>query len=159
MNPEQIMTKMAFDRWHALMKQFDNLLDSLTDEQLQHEISPGRNRGIYLLGHLTAVHDNMMPLLGFGDKLFPELFEPFINESDKSVSNIPSAATLRIQWKQVNELLNRHFGQLQPADWFRRHTAVTEADFEKEPYRNRLNIIITRASHLAYHIGQFILIK
>lgn len=159
MNPDQIMTKMAFDRWHALMKQFNDVLDSLTDEQLQHEISPGRNWGIYLLGHLTAVHDNMMPLLDFGDKLYPELYEPFINEKDKSVTEIPSAAALRMKWKHMNEVLNQHFGKLQPADWFQKHTAVTDEDFAKEPYRNKLNIIITRASHLAYHLGQVILIK
>jgi len=158
MNTEQIMVKMTFDRWHGLMKQFNDALASLTDEQLQYEIAPGRNRGVYLLGHLTAVHDNMIPLLDLGEKVYPELYEPFINARDKSV-DIPSAAELREKWHHLNEMLAQHFDRMQPADWFQKHTAVTAEEFVKEPYRNKLNIIVTRASHLAYHLGQFILIK
>jgi DinB family protein len=158
MNTEQIMVKMTFDRWHALMKQFDDALASLTDKQLEQEISPGRNRGVYLLGHLTAVHDNMIPLLDLGEKMYPELYEPFINTPDKSV-DIPAAAELREKWHNLNRMLTQQFNSMQPADWFQRHTAVTAEDFMKEPYRNKLNIIVTRASHLAYHLGQFILIK
>ena len=159
MNPTQTMIKMTFDRWNALLKQFDDALNGMTDEQLQKEIAPGKNRGIYLLGHLVAVHDDMIRLLDFGDKLYPELYEPFITESDKSVSELPSAASLREKWKNISEVLNQKFSQLQPEDWFERHTAVSEEDFIKEPHRNKLNIIVTRTSHLAWHMGQFVLLK
>ncbi len=36
---------------------------------------------------------------------------------------------------------------------------VSDEDFEKEPHRNKLNIIVTRTSHLSYHTGQLILLK
>jgi hypothetical protein len=159
MNTTQTMVKMTFDRWYALIKQFDRALDSLTDEQLQHEIAPGKNRGIYLLGHLIAVHDDMIILLDLGDKLYPELQEPFIKSPDKVVAELPSVATLRSNWKKQNEVLNQKFAGLQPEEWFQKHTAVSAEDFAKEPHRNKLNIIVTRTSHLAYHLGQFILIK
>jgi hypothetical protein len=159
MNTTQTTLKMIFDRWYALIKNFDTTLNELTDEQLQNEIAPGKNRGIYLLGHMIAVHDDMLRLLGLGDKMHPELFEPFINAPDKTVSEIPSAATLRAYWAKQNEVLKQKFDSVEPDEWFQKHTAVTAEDFAKEPHRNKLNIIITRTTHLAYHHGQFILIK
>ncbi len=42
MTTNETMVKMIFDRWYALIKNCDNLLNSLTDEQLQKEIAPGK---------------------------------------------------------------------------------------------------------------------
>src|SRR3954464_5938059 len=105
MNATQLIVKMIFDRWNALIKSFDDTLNSYTDEQLQKEIAPGKNRGIYLLGHLIAVHDDMIILMDLGDKLYPELNEPFIKSPDKSVSDIPSPKELRSYWSKQNEIL------------------------------------------------------
>ncbi len=159
MTSNQVIVKMVFDRWYSLIKAFNTSLDALTDEQLAHEISPGRNRGIYLLGHLTAVHDAMMPLLGLGDVLYPELAEPFLKSADKAVATLPPATELRAAWNKVNNILDEQFAGMQAEDWFLGHTAVSAEDFTKEPHRNKLNIILTRTTHLAYHHGQFILIK
>ena len=108
---------------------------------------------------MIAVHDDMLVLLDMGDKLYPELIEPFIKSPDKTVSNLPAAGTLRTYWAKQNEVLAQKFAGLQPDDWFQKHTAVTAEDFAKEPHRNKLNIIITRTSHLAYHHGQFVLLN
>jgi DinB superfamily len=159
MSSNQTMVKMVFDRWYALIKNFETTLNSITDEQLQKEIAPGKNRGIYLLGHLIAVHDDMLPLLNFGDKLYPELAEPFLNSPDRSVAEIPASKELRGYWSKLNEVLTQHFNSLQPDGWFQKHNAVSAEDFIKEPHRNKLNIIITRTSHLSYHTGQFVLLK
>ena len=159
MNTTETTLKMIFDRWYALLKNFDTSLNALTDEQLQHEIAPGKNRGIYLLGHMVAVHDDMLRLLDLGEKMYPELFESFITSPDKAVSELPSATTLRAYWAKQNEVLKQKFDSVQPEEWFQKHTAVTAEDFAKEPHRNKLNIIITRTSHLAYHHGQFVLIN
>ena len=159
MSSNQTMVKIVLDRWYAQIKNFETALTSLTDEQLQKEIAPNRNRGIYLLGHLTAVHDDMLPILNFGDKLYPELFEPFIKSPDKSVAEIPSAKELRTYWSNLNNILTQKINSLQPDEWFQKHNSVSAEDFVKEPHRNKLNIIVTRTSHLSYHLGQFILIK
>jgi hypothetical protein len=159
MKTEQTMVKMVLDRWYALLKNFDEILDTMTDEQLEKEIAPGRNRGIYVLGHLTAVHDDMMPLMDLGNKLYPELNEPFIKSPDKSGVKTPSAKELREAWSKMNATLARKFDSLQAHEWFQKHTSVSAEDFEKEPHRNKLNIVLTRASHLAYHVGQFRLLK
>ena len=158
-HPNQIMIKMVLDRWYTLIKNFNAALDSITDEQLQKEVSPNKNRGIYLLGHLTAVHDDMLPLLNFGEKLYPSLSEPFIKSPDKVINELPSAKELRANWNKVNDVLSEKFSTLKPDEWFQKHNSVSAEDFIKEPHRNRLNVIITRISHLSYHLGQFILLK
>jgi hypothetical protein len=159
MTQTEIILKMVFDRWYASIKNLDTLLAALTDETLQKEIAPGKNRGVYLLGHLIAVHDDMLILLGLGDKLYPELNEPFIKNADKVSTQIPSAAQLRINWTKQCESLKQKFDSLKPEEWFGKHTAVSAEDFAKEPFRNKLNIIITRTTHLQYHIGQMVLLK
>jgi hypothetical protein len=155
----QLIIKMVLDSWNSYTRQVDNLLDKLTDEQLQNEVSPGRNRGIYLLGHLTAVHDRMLPLLNLEDQLFPELADSFISNADKTNPLTVSAGELRQYWKKVNSTLKAHFNSISPDDWFKRHNTISAEDFQKEPHRNRLSIIINRTNHLSYHTGQLAYLK
>ena len=108
MNTDQLIVKMISDRWHALIKNFDTVLDALSDEDLQKEIAPGKNRGIYLLGHLIAVHDDMLQLLDPVDKIFP-VINAIFKSPDRSISEIPSAKELRSSWKKMNR-----FGRLCP---------------------------------------------
>ncbi|HEV8270306.1 MAG TPA: DinB family protein [Chitinophagaceae bacterium] len=159
MEANQIMVKMVLDRWYTLIKTCDTTLDSITDEQLQKEIVPNKNRGIYLLGHLIAVHDEMISILGLGDKLYPELYDPFLKSPDKSVSEIPSAKELRTFWNKQNDVVAQKFNSLQAGEWFLKHNSVSAEDFIKEPHRNRLNVLLTRTTHLSYHVGQLILLK
>lgn len=159
MTTTETIVKMLLDRWNGSIKNVDTLLAQLTNEQLEKEIAPGKNRGIYLLGHLIAVHDDLLVLMDMGDKLYPELREPFLTSADKAVAAIPSASTLREYWTKQCEVLNQKFTSLQPEDWFAKHTAVSAEDFSKEPHRNKLNILLTRTTHLAYHTGQLVLLK
>lgn len=156
---EKLFVKMALDAWNFYNKRMNELLESVTDEQLMRETSLKRNTGIYLFGHLIAVSDSMLPLLGFGEKLYPELEKPFIANPDRSGIEMPPVAELRTHWKNVNEKLNQHINAMQPADWFSKHNSVSAEDFSKEPHRNKLNIIINRTNHLCYHLGQLVYIK
>ena len=158
MNQQDVFIKMALDSWNIHIKRFDNILDKLTDEQLMQEISPSKNRGIYLLGHLAGIHDMMLPLLRFSDSLYPELSFIFVDQPDKAVTDLPSASQLRNQWKKVNEKLVQHFSSLAPDEWFTRHASISEEDFMKEPHRNRLNVVLNRTAHLSYHLGQMALL-
>lgn len=159
MSSTSTMVKMIFDRWNGSITNWDTLLNTLTDEQLQQEIAPNKNRGIYLLGHLIAVHDDMIVLLNMGSKLYPELRKPFIESRDKSVAELPAAAELRACWAKQCEVLKKKVESMQTEEWFEKHTAVSDEDFSKEPNRNKLNIILTRTTHLAYHTGQLVLLK
>ncbi|NNU33213.1 DinB family protein [Mucilaginibacter sp. S1162] len=158
MDQQQLFVKMAVDGWNQQLKFTNDTLDKILDEELLNEISPGKNRGIYLLGHLVAVHDLMLPLLRFEEALYPELVQPFIKAPDKTVADLPPVSQLREQWNIVNDKLAAHINNLSPADWFTRHNSVSEEDFAKEPHRNRLNVLMGRTSHLANHRGQIVLL-
>jgi hypothetical protein len=158
-NEKEIAVKVVLDSWNSRIKQADEMFGKLTDEQLQTEIAPGRNRAIYLLGHLTAVHDHMLPLLEFEKAAYPQFDEPFLTKPDKAVAELPSAKELRAAWKATNEKLASHYAKLKTDDWFTRHTSVSPEDFVKEPHRNKLNLVLGRTGHLASHIGQLALIK
>lgn len=156
---EEIFIKMVLDAWYTQIKYADDLFKVLPDQQLLNEVAPGKNRGIYLLGHLTAVHDKMLSLLGLGNPLYPHLYGIFVERSDKVSSDGPGPNELRQYWKEVNSNLTSNFSKLSPAEWFQKHTAVFEDDFAKEPHRNKLNIIVNRTNHLANHLGQLLLLK
>lgn len=155
----ELIVKMVIDRWNGSIVNLNKVLNELSDEQLQKEVATGKNRGTYLLGHLIAVHDDMLKLLGMGEKLYPELFEIFIKQADKEASQTPTVAELRVMLEKQNTHLQEKFQKIKPEEWFERHTAVSAEDFANEPHRNKLNIIITRTSHLQYHMGQIALLK
>lgn len=156
---QQLLVKMVLGNWHGTIARTDKLLAGLSDEQLGNDTATGRNSGKYLLGHLTAVHDRMLPLLGLGEQAYPEFNEPFLSSPDKSGKEMPSIPTLRACWSETNNRLNTHFNAMQAADWFDRHTSVSPEDFAKEPHRNRLNVLISRTTHLAEHLGQMLYLR
>ncbi len=156
---QQLPIKIVLDSWYTTISRANELFNSLTEEQLQNEVSPGRNTGTYLLGHLTAVHDRMLPLLGLGAQRFPQLDDVFLTSPDKSGKSKPSITELRAYWKEVNEALAASFRNMQPAEWLQKHTSVSEVDFVKEPHRNRLNVLISRTNHLSSHYGQLLFLK
>lgn len=72
---------------------------------------------------------------------------------------MPSLGNLRAHWKEVNDALMDHIKRLPASEWFTRHANISAADFPKEPHRNRLNVLISRTNHLAYHRGQLVLLQ
>ena len=155
----ELLIKMITDSWRKQLIATNKIFDNLSDEELMQEVAPGRNRAIYLLGHLTAVHDRMLPLLRFEEAKYPELDRVFLESPDKAVEEIPSAQQLRQQWKEVNDTLLNHIKSLPADEWFTRHANISEEDFIKEPHRNRLNVLLDRTIHLSNHRGQLLLLK
>jgi hypothetical protein len=101
----------------------------------------------------------MLPLLGLGERLYPQLDEPFLSQPDKAVKDIPSPKELREFWYNTNGALAAGFRDLTPDQWFQKHTQITDEDFVKEPHRNKLSVLLSRTSHLASHYGQILLAK
>ena len=159
MADEKLFIKMALDAWNTYLKRTGDIFNGLSDEQLLQEVAPGRNTGKYLLGHLIAVHDRMIELFFLGQRLYPQLDEAFLLNPDKTGFDTPGEQTLRQYWVTVHQTLADYFNGMQPADWFARHNAVSEEDFEKEPHRNRLNLLLNRTNHLANHYGQLLFLK
>jgi hypothetical protein len=79
---------------------------SFTDDELQLEVAPGKNRLYYLMGHLAATHDRLFPLLRLGQRLHPELDNQFPDSPDRKFMGAEVApAELRRFWSEVNRKL------------------------------------------------------
>jgi hypothetical protein len=156
---EELLSIAALNSWKLVIGRFDQSLAALTDEQLQKQVAPGKNRLFYLVGHLTAVHDRLFPLLGLGERLHSELDETYITNPDRALTDPVSASDLRKAWSEVNSKLTAAFERFTPQDWLQKHTAVSDEDFAKDPTRNRLAVVMSRTNHLSFHSGQAILAK
>ena len=154
MTPEQSLAATAVHAWTLNISRADKVFAGLTDELLRKEVAPGKNRLVYLWGHLIAVHDAMLPLLGIGARLHAELDVQFLTEANNTTSELPSAAHFAHCWTEVNDALLAGFDRFTPADWTQRHTAMSDTDFATNPLRNRLAVLLSRTGHVAYHLGQ-----
>ncbi|HEY4045432.1 MAG TPA: DinB family protein [Acidobacteriaceae bacterium] len=156
---EEILASTALNSWKLVIGRIDQAVVSFTDEQLQRQVAPGKNRVWYLVGHLTATHDRMFPMLGLGERLYPELDQTFLNNPDRSLPDSVSPSALKRMWTEVNSKLTAGFEALTPQEWLQKHSAVSEEEFAKDPLRNRLAVLISRTNHASYHAGQAILVQ
>ena len=140
--------------WEGQNKAISAIFSKFDENFYLNEVAPGRNRGIYLLGHLVAISDLMLPILGLGNQLYPGLEAQFVTNPDAADQPAPSIAVLKDCWETINQRLAGHFALMDEADWLSRHNKVSEEDFLKDPSRNKLNVLISRTGHINYHRGQ-----
>ena len=157
MGNEGSYVALGLKTWNAQIERADKLFAGFSSEEILREIAPGRNRLLYLWGHLTAVHDAMLPLLSLGERLHPEFDAPFVSNPDKSRADIPSHEQVRRAWNVVKAELRKGFEKMSWSDWVQRHSAASEEDFAKDASRNRFAILLSRTNHLSYHLGQAVL--
>ena len=154
MSHEELCINTAIASWKQVVVRLDELFQAFKDEELQQQISPGRNRVYYLMGHLTVVHDRLFPLLNLGDRLHAELDEAFLTSPDRAHLDEVAPTSLRDAWSEVNSKLTLAIEQLSPEQWLEKHSAVSDEDFANEPLRNRLSILLGRTNHASFHAGQ-----
>ena len=154
MTLETSLIDSALRNWRSNVDRAGKLFGNLSQEQLLQEVAPGKKRVIYLWGHLTAFNDALIPLLGFGARIHPELDLMFVSNPDRTVPTILLGEDLKIIWQETSQILWAGFSKLSAADWLQKHGAVSEEDFLREPHRNRFTILLARTAHIAYHLGQ-----
>src|ERR1700676_4990607 len=88
---EQVI-KQVINAWASQNKAITTFFNKYEDDVYLEEVVPGRNRAIYILGHLISASDGMLPLFGIGERLFPQLEELFSKNPDKFFAEIPSLA-------------------------------------------------------------------
>jgi hypothetical protein len=137
-SPAAALITQVISAWQLQNRRVNNIINKLSAAEFYQETAPGRNSGIYLLGHLVAVNDTMLPLFGFRERLYPELDELFVHTPDKSGQVFPAPWILKGYWNHLNEILADHFAALAPDQWHTSHTAM----------------LIGRTIHQAHHTGQ-----
>ena len=67
---------------------------------------------------------------------------------------LPTSAEIAKCWEGVHTELLSRFTALNPNDWLERHGNVSAEEFERNPTRNRLAVLLSRTNHASYHLGQ-----
>jgi hypothetical protein len=156
---DELFVSTVVASWKQIVNRLDERFAPLDGEQLQKQIAPNKNRLFYLLGHLTVVHDRMLPLLGIGERLHPELDDAYLANPDRTIADPVSASDLKKAWSEVNAAITSAVEKFSIEDWLGKHTAVSDEEFSKDPTRNRLAVFLNRTNHASFHTGQIALAK
>src|SRR6202140_1146393 len=117
MTSPKLSVQVAINSWRLVVERANKIFSTLTEDELLKEVAPGRNRLMYLWGHLTAIHDAMSPILGLGERLHPELDAIFVSSPDKTGAQLPPVGELRKYWDEVNAKLFSQFESFSGDDW------------------------------------------
>jgi hypothetical protein len=159
MDQQQIFVQMGLANWNLQIARADKVFNAFDNEDFYKAVASGKNRIIYLYGHLATYHDALKETLGLGKRSKPEYAALFLQNPDDLLADYPSLEELKGYWASVHSELTALFLTLPAAGWFHRHNAMTDEDFAKDPTRNRLSVLMNRANHVAYHTGQVNLVK
>ncbi|MHC0443448.1 DinB family protein [Flavobacterium sp. 3-210] len=133
-----------FLAWLLQNRKISDLINKLTEEDLKKDVAPGRNSGLYLLGHLIASNDLLMPLFGFGEKMYPEYEKIFLCTPDKCSQNFPPVDEVKSHWFSLNEVLKLNFNAMYEKQW------IIDSDLATQ----RINMLLSVVNHQCYHLGQ-----
>lgn len=157
MTNDEILIHSALSVWRLYDTRIIRAFHPLSEAELQKEVAPGRNRLLYLWGHLTAVSDSLFPLLTIGPKLYPDLESMFLSNPDGAVSNYYTGAQVKEASAQIHQALWHAFNRWTVREWLAPHAAAKHLN--GDPTRNRFSVMVNRTAHMAYHLGQAILAK
>jgi len=157
MTREEILVGTIVKGWKVTMARMEKALSSLTDAEFDLEVAAERNRVRYIVGHLAAFHDQLIELIGLGRRRYPEL-DVFIAKPDRTFEDGYSRLQLVQIFAELTDFIGTAIETMSPGDWLRAHGAVSEEDFAKDPFRNRLSVLSSRTAHVALHLGQIRLV-
>lgn len=129
-------------------------LTRLSDDDLKMEIAPGKNHGVWILGHLIESDDDLSLYLGKGPMLFQEYSDLFGQGSVlKSVTEYPPVSLMRQQWKEVADKNLKIYEELNDEELDEPH-AMVKGKLEDDFFKTKENCIINWLLHQVYHAGQ-----
>ena len=144
-------------QWDTYNRRMQKMLDDVNEGNFHKPIVSGGNSPSWLFGHLADTDDALLVLFGIGERMFPELGKIYHHERNTNQEGHLSNVELTARWKAIVAELDKTFKTMSESDWLGRHMAVTEEEFKKEPHRNKLNVLLSRVTHKASHLGQLAL--
>ena len=93
MNHKEITVKMILSGWENGQDRIKKALSVLSDENMDLEIAPGRNKVSWIIGHLSAVNDSLFSILALGEKINEDYYNYFAK--DDSSIKAPGVSQIR----------------------------------------------------------------
>ncbi len=130
----------------------DWIIRSLSDDELKKEISPGKNHGIWLLGHLITCEDDFALFMGKGEITYSLYHDLFAEETVlQPVENYPPISEMREKWKEMLAKNRKIYDELKDEELEENHAQRKgEDDFCK----TKEDVTVHWQLHLMYHAGQ-----
>ena len=128
-------------------------MSGFADEDFYTELSPGKNHGVWILGHLIVSDDDFSLYMGKGGLLYPEYSEVFGQGSKiKPVEDYPSVKKLKGLWANVCKKNMAIYSSLKDSEFDEPHALVE--DPEKDFFKTKERVIYAWQLHQMYHTGQ-----
>jgi uncharacterized damage-inducible protein DinB len=150
---DNIIAKKFFQQYEMMVGWINETMGGLSDEDFKTELSPGKNHGVWILGHMIVCDDDFSLYMGKGELLYPEFAETF-GQSSKilPVEDYPPVAELKGWWNKVCLKNKKIYSELKDSEFDEPHALVT--DFEKDFFKTKGRVVMAWQLHQMYHNGQ-----
>lgn len=146
-------------QWNTYNTRMQKAFDELDGTEFQVPVAEGFNSPSWILGHLVDTDDMLLEVLGIRARIYPDLSRIYHHERGSNQTGHLAKSELMSRWKVILAELERSFKSWTESEWLSKHAVVSEQDFQREPHRNRLNVMLTRVAHKASHLGQIAMMK
>ena len=128
------------------------IIGALSEDDLKKEISPGKNHGVWLLGHLITCEDDFALYMGKGEITYPE-YQKMFAEGTKPLSfdNYPLLSEMKSKWKEMVDKNKKIYAELTDEELEQPHAQLTD---ENDFCQTKKDICVHWQVHLMYHVGQ-----
>lgn len=136
-----------------MIEWISGIIEPLSDEEFKMELSPGKNHGVWLMGHLVTSDDDFSMFMGKGEVMFPQYYEVF-GQGSKLLppDSYPPVSELKDAWKKVCDKNRKIYSELTDDELQQPHALVK--DFEKDYFKTKERVIMAWQLHQLYHAGQ-----
>ncbi len=150
---DTIISKKFYQQYLMMIEWVNIYINSLTDEEFEMELSPGKNRGVWILGHMITSDDEFSVFMGKGDLLFPYYPELFGQGSKlQPLQSYPEVSELRQQWNDVIEKNKNIYENLKDEELEQPHNNIVEG--KEDFFKTKARVIMAWHLHQMYHAGQ-----
>ncbi len=150
----QYKTSLLLAQYKNMTSWVNMFLKKLSDDDLKLEIAPGRNHGVWLLGHLIVSDDDLSLYMGKDPMLYPEYSDIFGPKSIlKPAEEYPAVKILREQWNNVIEKNIKIYSELTDEELAEPH-AMVKGNIEDDYFKTKENCAINWLNHQMYEAGQ-----
>jgi hypothetical protein len=149
-----LIARQFHEQWKTTASWITGRLDSFTDDELALEIAPGKNHGVWILGHLIESEDDLSKYIGKGEMIFPHYEEIFGQGSIlRPAHDYPPVAQLRREWKQVLAKNDALLAAMTDEEWNEPHTQLCAGETD-DFFRTKGRCVSIWCLHQMYHCGQ-----
>ncbi len=148
-----ILSKQFYRQYEMMVEWVNGTIDPLSDDEFKMELSPGKNHGVWLLGHLVTSDDDFSMFMGKGEQLFPQYYEMFGQGSKLlPAESYPQISELKNAWTEVCNKNRKIYSELIDEKLQQPHALVK--DIEKDYFKTKERVIMAWHLHQLYHAGQ-----